>query len=128
MGVKHIFVTAPFAWGGEIMTQMLRTFRTYIEDGSLSFTSHSNDDIDYLYSLLGVSVDRVLMKQFQVRLHITSLFFFMIKLFYCNMLYNFFVLHFFSYLNLFISLKPSLSYFLLLNISPYVTLPLCTYS
>ena len=88
MGVKHIFVTAPFAWGGEIMTQMLRTFRTYIEDGSLSFTSHSNDDIDYLYSLLGVSVDRDLMKQFQVRLNT-------IVLFHCNILFGIILLYYF---------------------------------
>ena len=87
MGVKHIFVTAPFAWGGEIMTQMLRTFRTYIEDGSLSFTSHSNDDIDYLYSLLGVSVDRDLMKQFQVRLNTIDLY-----IHYAIFLHNFVIL------------------------------------
>ena len=77
MGVKHIFVTAPFAWGGEIMTQMLRTFRTYIEDGSLSFTSHSNDDIDYLYSVYGLSLHKDVMKTIQVKLKNRFILFFL---------------------------------------------------
>jgi hypothetical protein len=51
MGVSHIFITVafawggdPFAWGGDVMNQLLRIFRTYIEDGSVTITSHTDDD------------------------------------------------------------------------------------
>ena len=55
MGVKHIFLTAPFGWGGKIMTSFLRILRSFIEDGSVSMTSHSDDNLDYLYSTSGLS-------------------------------------------------------------------------
>jgi hypothetical protein len=44
MGVSHIFITVAFAWGGEIMNKLLRIFRTYIEDGSVTITSHTDGD------------------------------------------------------------------------------------
>ena len=66
MGVKHIFLTAPFGWGGKIMTSFLRILRSFIEDGSVSMTSHADDNIDYLYSTSGLSWYRDSAKVYQV--------------------------------------------------------------
>ena len=66
MGASHIFLTAPFAWGGAIMTNIQRILRSFIEDGSVSITSHADDGVDYLYSTRGMSFDRDNLKLFQV--------------------------------------------------------------
>ena len=66
MGASHIFLSAPFAWGGSIMTNIQRILRSFIEDGSVSITSHADDGVDYLYSARGMSFDRDNLKLFQV--------------------------------------------------------------
>ena len=66
MGASHIFLTAPFVWGGAMMTNMQRILRSFIEDGSVSITSHADDGVDYLYSTRGMSFDRDNLKLFQV--------------------------------------------------------------
>ena len=66
MGASHIFLSAPFPWGGSIMTNIQRILRSFIEDGSVSITSHADDGIDYLYSTRGMSFDRDNLKLFQV--------------------------------------------------------------
>jgi hypothetical protein len=67
MGASHIFLTAPFAWGGPIMRKFLRIFRSFIEDGSVSITSHADDGLDFLYSVRGMSMMRDNLKLFQVQ-------------------------------------------------------------
>ena len=66
MGASHIFLTAPFVWGGAMMTNMQRILRSFIEDGSVSITSHVDDGVDYLYSTRGMSFDRDSLNLFQV--------------------------------------------------------------
>ena len=74
MGVKHIFLTAPFGWGGKIMTSLLRILRSFTEDGSVSMTSHADDNIDYLYSTAGLSWIRDSIEVYQVKELSTILF------------------------------------------------------
>ena len=66
MGASHIFITAAFAWGGNIMKSLQRVLRSFIEDGSVSMTSHADDALDFLYSVRGLSFYRDNLKVFQV--------------------------------------------------------------
>jgi hypothetical protein len=66
MGASHIFITAAFAWGGKLMTSLQRVLRSFIEDGSISITSHADDDADFLYSIRGLGFHRDNMKTMQV--------------------------------------------------------------
>lgn len=66
MGASHIFITAAFAWGGNIMKSLQRVLRSFIEDGSVSMTSHADDALDFLYSVRGLSFHRDNLKVFQV--------------------------------------------------------------
>jgi hypothetical protein len=67
MGASHIFLTAAFTWGGRLMTSFLRMLRTFVEDGSISMTSHIVEDVDYIYSMEGFALDRDILKTLQVR-------------------------------------------------------------
>ena len=49
------------------MTSLLRILRTFIEDGSVSMTSHIDDDMDFIYSLKGFTFERDVLKNLQVR-------------------------------------------------------------
>lgn len=49
------------------MTSLLRIFKPFIEEGSVSMTSHSDENLDYLYSTLGLSWMRDNSKTYQVR-------------------------------------------------------------
>ncbi len=55
VGAAHIFLTAPFVWGGGLMTQLLRLLQPFIVEGSVSMTSHVDDGEDFLYSTRGLS-------------------------------------------------------------------------
>lgn len=48
------------------MTRILRVLKSFIEDGSVSVTSHADDNIDYLYSTLGLSQTSEIYKASQV--------------------------------------------------------------
>ena len=48
------------------MTRILRVMKSFIEDGSVSVTSHADDNIDYLYSTLGFSQSSEVYKASQV--------------------------------------------------------------
>jgi hypothetical protein len=48
------------------MTSFLRMLRTYVEDGSISMTSHIVDDVDFIYSIEGFALDRDILKTLQV--------------------------------------------------------------
>ena len=71
MGASHIFITAALAWGGTHMKSLQRVLRSFIEDGSVSITSHADDDIDFLYSIRGLGFHRDNLKIMQV-LHRSS--------------------------------------------------------
>lgn len=49
------------------MTSILRLLRTYVEDGSISMTSHNVDDVDFIYSIEGFTFDRDVLKTLKVR-------------------------------------------------------------
>ena len=66
MGASHIFITAALAWGGTHMKSLQRVLRSFIEDGSVSITSHADDDVDFLYSIRGLGFHRDNLKIMQV--------------------------------------------------------------
>ena len=66
MGASHIFLSAPYVWGGKVMTSLQRILRTFIEDGSLTMHSQADNGEDHLYGILGLSLDRDFMKLLQV--------------------------------------------------------------
>ena len=66
MGASHIFLSAPFAWGGKIMTSLLRILRSFIEEGSLSLNSQADNGEDFLYGIHGLSIDKDTMRIIQV--------------------------------------------------------------
>ena len=66
MGVTHIFLTCPFPWHGTVMAQYARSLRSFIEEGTVSLTSHLDDGTPYLYAVMGMSFHRDNMKTFQV--------------------------------------------------------------
>ena len=73
MGASHVFLTAPFTWGGKIMTSLQRILRPFIEDGTVSMNSHADDDVDSLYSVRGADFSRDNVKIFQVVLRLNIL-------------------------------------------------------
>ena len=48
------------------MTSLQRVLRSFIEDGSISLTSHTDDEIDYQYSVRGLGFHRDNLKIMQV--------------------------------------------------------------
>ena len=48
------------------MTSLQRVLRSFIEDGSVSITSHADDGEDFLYSIRGLGFHRDNMKTMQV--------------------------------------------------------------
>ena len=48
------------------MTSLQRVLRSFIEDGSISLTSHTDDEIDYQYSIRGLGFHRDNLKIMQV--------------------------------------------------------------
>ena len=89
LGVSHIFLSAPFSWNGTIMNQLQRILRSFIEEGTVSITSHSDDDIDYLYSVRGLSFHRDVIKVLQVH-SISNIFLFFIVIFFSFFFYFYF--------------------------------------
>ena len=73
LGASHIFLSAAFTWGGPLMTSILRILRTYVEDGSISMTSHIVDDVDFVYSIEGFTLERDIFKTLQVRLFLSKI-------------------------------------------------------
>lgn len=66
IGVTHIFLTMPFPWHGAVMTQYARILKSYIDEGSVSLTSHLDNSNLQLYSVMGMTLQRDNMKTFQV--------------------------------------------------------------
>jgi hypothetical protein len=66
MGASHIFISAPYAWGGKLMTSLQRILRSFIADGSLTLHSQADNGEDHLYGILGLSLDKDFMRLLQV--------------------------------------------------------------
>ena len=92
MGASHIFLTAPFTWGGDIMTSFLRILRPFIQDGTVSMNSHADDDVDSLYSVRGADFSRDNVKIFQVTLIIKLLVFLITHQFLTQMNFLYFLM------------------------------------
>jgi hypothetical protein len=62
-----MFVAGPYAWGGQNMANFLAAFRTFIDEGKLTVSSLAEStDEEYLYSILGATIDRDNVKVFHV--------------------------------------------------------------
>lgn len=67
IGVNHMFVAGPYAWGGQNMANFLAAFRTFIDEGKLTVSSLAESiEEEYLYSILGATIDRDNVKVFHV--------------------------------------------------------------
>lgn len=49
LGVSHIFTAALFGWDSHHMATILKAVGSFIEDGSLTVTSHAGDNLDEAY-------------------------------------------------------------------------------
>lgn len=68
LGVDHLFMTTAFSWNGLNMARFLTAMKPLINSGSLSVSSHAADNIDLIYSVLGVKFDRDVFKVIQVNM------------------------------------------------------------
>jgi hypothetical protein len=60
LGVDHMFIVASLTWTGPNMKRLLRSLKTYIDEGSLTVTSHAAGiaESDLTYSFNGISLYR----------------------------------------------------------------------
>ena len=68
LGVDHIFMAATYAWNGKNMADFLTAMHSFIDDKLLTVNSQAGDNIDLLYSVLGVAMDRDNVKIFYVNM------------------------------------------------------------
>ena len=69
MGVSHLHLQFYFSWESRHMLRYLRILKSYIEEGSVSVSSHASvDNLDFVYSTHGVSWDRDSVKIFSVNM------------------------------------------------------------
>lgn len=68
MGASHIFLASPFTWDSIHMNRLLQIFKSYIDEGTVSFSTHATDGYDYLYSTANLSWHRDNIKIFQVNM------------------------------------------------------------
>jgi hypothetical protein len=66
LGVNHIFLSSLFAWNKTHMDTMLRVLDSFIKEGSVSMSSSSGDNFDYVYSTAGLVWSRDNVKNFFV--------------------------------------------------------------
>ena len=71
------------------MKSLQRVLRSFIEDGSVSMTSHADDALDFLYSVRGLSFYRDNLKVFQVVHTMHYLFSVVMRLFLQTLFDNF---------------------------------------
>jgi hypothetical protein len=67
LGVSHIFLTISFAWDGKFLPKYLRILRSFIEEGTVSITSHADNDLEHIYNVKKMAIHRDTIKTFQVR-------------------------------------------------------------
>jgi hypothetical protein len=58
LGVEHFFVGGTYAWNGKNMGNLLALLHTFIDEGVMTVSSLAGDNVDLLYSILGLSTDR----------------------------------------------------------------------
>lgn len=69
IGVSHIFLTAYFSWESIQMKYYLQILKSFIDSGEVSISSHSaTDNLDFIYSMDGLSWNRDTAKLFQVNM------------------------------------------------------------
>lgn len=68
MGVEHMFFTVTFSWYHLNMARYLAAMQSYIDEGLLTVSSHSGDNIDLVYSMHNLQFDRDVFKIFQVNM------------------------------------------------------------
>ena len=68
LGVDHIFLSANFHWGSRRMKTLLRLFRTYISEGSVTMASQAGDNVDYMASVYGIYWNRNVLKLMQINM------------------------------------------------------------
>ena len=57
-GVEHIFLSVSYGWDSVHMKNLTDAFRSYIDEGTVTISSQSADDIDFVYSFSGMSWGR----------------------------------------------------------------------
>ena len=67
LGVSHIFLTMPFVWDGKFLPKYLRILRSFIEEGTVSITSHADSELEHIYNVKKMAIHRDTVKTFQVR-------------------------------------------------------------
>ena len=67
LGVSHIFLTMSLVWDGKHLPQYMRVLRSFIEDGTVSITSHADNEIEFIYNVKKLAIHRDTVKTFQVR-------------------------------------------------------------
>lgn len=68
MGVSHIFLGVCFSWHSPLMRKLLRILKEYIEEGRLSIASHTEDNLDFRFTLVGGVVRNTPIKVFNVNM------------------------------------------------------------
>ena len=69
LGADHIFLSARFHWSSIHMARLIQAFKSYIDERSVSISSMTTDERhDYMYSLLGLSVQRDNVKVFHANM------------------------------------------------------------
>jgi hypothetical protein len=69
IGVSHIFLTAFFSWESIQMKYYLQILKSFIDSGEVTISSHSStDNVDFIYSMDGLSWNRDTAKIFQVNM------------------------------------------------------------
>ena len=69
-GVQHVFLSVSYAWDSEHMKNLTRAFRSYIDEGTVSISSQSGDEIDFVYSFSGMSWGRDNVKNFAANMYL----------------------------------------------------------
>jgi hypothetical protein len=67
LGVSHIFLTISFTWDGKHLPKYLRILRSFIEEGTVSITSHADNELEHIYNVKKLAISRDTIKTFQVR-------------------------------------------------------------
>ena len=58
LGVEHIFIAVDFSWESIHMKTLLRILESYIASNQVSITSHAGDQVDMVFSLAGMALER----------------------------------------------------------------------
>eukprot|EP01035_Chromulina_nebulosa_P017951 gene17951-23578_t len=65
IGISHIYISLDISWESPYMKQLLRIYKSYINEGKLTIISQARDGIDIMHSTDGLSFHRSTVKTFQ---------------------------------------------------------------